>query len=835
MRTSDREGESGAATFGALLREFRLAAGLSQEALAERARMSPGGVSVLERGIRRAPYRETVALLAEGLALSSGDRDRLEAAAARPAQPRRRGTIVTGELPPRRTTNLPSEPTRCIGRDADAAEIVALLGTAPLVTLVGPGGVGKTRLAVHVACRLRDGADAGVWLIDLAPLADPSSVAAAIAQTLGVPESPERPVLDAVIAQFARRTAVLVVDNCEHVIDEVARAVDALVRGAPRTRILATSREPLKIAGEQVYRLHPLRVPTRDEARGLRADAAPAFGAVALFAERAHAVDHRFALTDASVPTVAEICRRLDGIPLAIELAAVRIGVLPLRALADGLDHYVAILAGGERRALPRQQTMRAVIDWSYDLLTPPQQHLFEQLSVFAGGCALAEATRVRGVDETEDAVLDLLASLVDKSLVAADLDADEPRYSLLESSRLYAREKLALRGEIDAVAHRHAHAYHDLAMQIDGDSDLAAGPTSLARGGAELDNMRAALAWALRERHDVVLGQRLAGALRPVWVSLAPAEGRRWVRLALEAADATTPRDILASLEMSEARIAQRFAETRLSLDAGERALAHFRALGDARGIAGAQRTVGQALLGLGRVAEAEPLLREALDAAHALGGDWIAAFLYQSLAFARSLVGDLPGARAYAAEAMAGFRAVGDVTNAAAAAGNLAEAEFRAGEIGAAIRLAERALDDYGEGGGVRPHATANLAAYLIAADRYDAAAERAREAAALAYATEEPVAFAWALQHRAAVAALRPVAPDHAYDQHVCAARLLGASDARLAAAGAPRQFTEQQEYDRALGALRDLLAPSELADQLVLGAALTDEQALAATSV
>ena len=280
-------------------------------------------------------------------------------------------------------------------------------------------------------------------------------------------EALNRPLLETVLAYLKNKTLLLILDNCEHVIDQAAIVAEAVLGGCPRVRILATSRESLRAPGEHTYRLPPLRVPSAEGARRLEAANASEYAAIVLFNDRARASDHRFALTDQNAPIVAELCRRLDGIPLAIELAAARVNQSSLETLTEKLDDRFRILTFGERTARPQQQTMRATIDWSYDLLTPPERRIFEQLSVFAGGVRSISRRRSAGCRKRPDAdVFDLLSSLVDKSLLVLDLEESEPRYRLLESFGQYAREKLEMRGEEDVVAHRHAVAYLALAQQ---------------------------------------------------------------------------------------------------------------------------------------------------------------------------------------------------------------------------------------------------------------------------------------------------------------------------------------------------------------------------------
>ncbi len=474
------------ASFGALLRDLRLAAGLSQETLAERAGMSAGGISFLERGVRRAPYRDTVALLATGLGLSPENRRLLETAAARVPQPRKRqGSSPNAPLDERAAHNLPIELTSFVGRANDVAKLRSLLATSRLVTIVGPGGVGKTRTALRVAEALIGTVDAGVWFVDLAPIADGASVPAAIANAIGAPHAANRPAREALIGFAGRRDPIVVLDNCEHVLDDAARLSEDLLRAGQRVRILATSREPLTAAGERVYRLRAL----------------PHDDAVALFSTRAEAADHRFELSE-HAPAVGEICSRLDGNPLAIELAAARSGTMPLVTLAENLDRRLSLLADRGHAGVARHQTLRALIDWSYDLLAPDVQRVFERLSVFVGGATLASATRVCGDDPTDEGgMLENLTSLVDKSLVVLDFEHEEPRYTLLESMRHYAREQLSRRGEQTSAMHRHAVALVELAEAYERDWDTAPPPRWQDVLRDDMDNARAALEWALVSR----------------------------------------------------------------------------------------------------------------------------------------------------------------------------------------------------------------------------------------------------------------------------------------------------------------------------------------------
>jgi predicted ATPase/DNA-binding CsgD family transcriptional regulator len=402
---------------------------------------------------------------------------------------------ASAPAPVRTSTNLPLQLNRLVGREADVARIADLLSEERLVTVTGAGGVGKTRLALQVATALADAYPGGAWLVELAALNDSALIATQIARTLGIDVSGAEP-LEALGERLNGQKLLLVVDNCEHLIAGVASVAETLARRCPNLRILATSREPLRIAGERSYRLPSLRLPSVEAARGQAAADIAAYAAVELFVERARAVEERFVLTDQNAPLVAQICRRLDGIPLAIELAAARIGVLSVNALVQRLDQRFHILTGGLRTSMPRHQTMRALIDWSYDLLTPPEQRLFERLSVFAGGFTLAAAGAVcTGEDVDEESVFSLLGSLVGKSLIIADLEVAESRYRLAESAREYARDKVIARGELSTLVMRHLHYLRDVFAAARARANSRGAETEIvALLVTELDHVRVAL-----------------------------------------------------------------------------------------------------------------------------------------------------------------------------------------------------------------------------------------------------------------------------------------------------------------------------------------------------
>jgi predicted ATPase/DNA-binding SARP family transcriptional activator len=368
----------------------------------------------------------------------------------------------------RDATNLPHQRTSLIGRETEIADIVRILGESRLVTVTGAGGVGKTRTALAVGEALVENTQGGVWFIELAPLMQGSLIASAVARVFNLQESAGRPVLETLLAYLKGKSPLLILDNCEHVIEDAAALADGLLRECPQLRVLATSREPLRIAGEQSLRLPSLRVPRRPDSMIVSASGAAEYSAVALFVQRAEAADRGFLITDENAPAVAEICRQLDGIPLAIELAASRTKVLSPRQLRERLDERFRILTRGRRDALPRHRTMRALIDWSYDLLDDRERALFRRLAIFLDTFALEGAVAVgAGEDLDELGVFEALASLVDKSLVQAEPDGDLLRYRLLESTRAYATEKLANAGERELIASRHLHYLRDLFADV--------------------------------------------------------------------------------------------------------------------------------------------------------------------------------------------------------------------------------------------------------------------------------------------------------------------------------------------------------------------------------
>jgi predicted ATPase len=423
--------------------------------------------------------------------------------------------------------NLPVATIRMIGREEIVTTLVTQLSHQRLVTVVGPGGIGKTTVGLAVAERMIGPYEHGVRLVDLAPLSDPGLVPSAVATALGLEIRTDDP-LPALVAALRDNRMLLVLDNCEHLIDAAAGLAEAVLRGTSGVNILATSREPLGLPGERVHRLAPLNSP--EPSPGLTATEAAAFPAVQLFVERVSAIVEDFTLTEANAPLVVAICRRLDGLPLAIEFAAPRVEALGIEGLAARLDDSLRRLSGAQRRAaLPRHRTMRAVVDWSYGLLSPDEQRFFRALGIFAGGFDVEAAAAV-AMDPAKTGVnaINRLADLVAKSLVVADPSGTKPRFRLLDTTRAHAIEQLDANGERERLAHRHAEYYRDLFERAEAASEMQAAADWMAEYGPEIDNLRAGLDWAFSPGGDGSVGVALATAAVPLWMRLSLLEERR-------------------------------------------------------------------------------------------------------------------------------------------------------------------------------------------------------------------------------------------------------------------------------------------------------------------
>src|SRR3984885_13756575 len=429
------------------------------------------------------------------------------------------GMAQPKSTPSRAPTNLPESISELIGRDVELDEILELSPSHRLVTLVGTGGIGKTRLGFEIARHLLPRFADGIWAIELAPLSKPELVPVTVATTLGLELALGTASPLTVANALRSKQLMLVLDNCEHVVDAAARMAESLLRVNPAASVIATSREPLRAEGEWVYQVPPLAFPAEGNPDG---EAPLRYGAVQLFVERARAGAPSFAPDARLTTAIAEICRRLDGIPLAIELAAARVAALGIEGLAARLDDRFWLLAGGHRTAMPRHQTLRATLDWSYELLLEPERVVLCRLAVFAGGFTLEAASAITADHEIAAAeVVDCVANLVAKSLLAAYGGGERVRYRLLETTRAYSLEKLVQAGEFNAVARRHARRYLDLFERAE--AEAATRPTDewLANYVPRIDNLRTALDWAFSPGGDASIGVALTAAAVPLWMHL--------------------------------------------------------------------------------------------------------------------------------------------------------------------------------------------------------------------------------------------------------------------------------------------------------------------------
>ena len=580
-------------------------------------------------------------------------------------------------------THLPAHLTSFVGRDAELTQLRELLGQSRVVTLAGAGGVGKTRLAIQVAAQLAGEFGDGVWYVDLAPLTDPELVPVTVARALGLPDQPGRSTMDSLLRFVRDRQLLVVLDNCEHLLDACAELVMAVLSGAARLTLLATSREAIGVAGEVSWRVPSL--PLADEA-------------IALFTDRARHARPDFTLTDDNAATVGEICARLDGLPLAIELAAARVRALSLAEILDSLHDRFRLLTGGARTAVRRQQTLRASVDWSHALLTEPERVLFRRLAVFVGGFDLDAAQAIAGGGEVERyQVLDQLTLLVDKSLVVADDSRDRTRYRLLETVRQYALEKLSESGEADNVRSRHRDHYTAMAAVLDAPAGRDY-EQCLEQANIEIDNLRAAFGWS-RENSDVELALALASSLQPLWLARGRIrEGSTWFEATLASLDAQ-------QLEVAAAVRARALADKAVldtylgaadSLDQAEQAVAIARDVDDPALLARTLTAYGFTA-SLGYHAEvARGCLAEAIGLARAVDDQWRLSQILAEPARGAHLAGDPLGIRAAAEEGRDLADAIGDGFNSRLCRFYLAAVQQFSGDLaGAAAQFGELAAE--------------------------------------------------------------------------------------------------------------------------------------------
>jgi non-specific serine/threonine protein kinase len=714
-------------------------------------------------------------------------------------------------------TNLPEALTSFIGREREMVEIKRLLAGKRLVTIVGAGGIGKTRLALQAAAEVVDAYRDGVWLVELASIRDPSLVPTAVARSLGVPERSGKPVGESLRAYLKSRQLLLILDNCEHLLDACASLADVLVRGHADLTMLATSREPLRVAGEQTYPLQPLSLPRQGEKiEIMRSDA------VQLFVERVQQQLPDFELTVARAPAVAELCIHLDGIPLALELAAARARSLSVEQINARLGDRFRLLASGSRTTLPRQQTLRATLDWSYDLLAEQERVVLRRLSAFPGDFTLDAAPAVASDANIDSfAVIDLLSQLVARSLVVADTGVKRTRFRMLETTRAYALEKLAEAGEVDDIKRRHAQFYRELfEPALD---DRLRKPVAAWRETylPELDNVRAALDWSIDGAGDAPTGVALAGASGELWGMLGLfGEGVRRLQRAIDRIEPDTPESHQARLWLWLGRLVDETPNRALA--AFERAVELYRRLDDALGLGHALARLGRVLAFMGRLAQAETVLAEAYSRLNGVAPPRLLSLYMGHVAFMKTFAGDLAGARAYYERALELDRKAGDEFGALAIIGNLANVIWALGDLDAA-EASTREQVALLRNSPVRTrrllgYALSNLAGVLAERGKLDQALVAAGEGLPLVKEDGSAWIFADHVALRAALAG-----------KVSSAARLAGYSQHTWTANEATRQPIEARAHERLCAILREKLDPGELERLLAEGATLGDDEA------
>ncbi len=736
---------------------------------------------------------------------------------------------LPADFPPLRSLdafrhNLPIQLTSFIGRETEILNIKKRLKAKRMLTLTGIGGCGKTRLALQVAAEVVEEYPDGVWLVELAALTDPTLVPQQVATVLGVKEAPGRPLPDTLAEALKPRHMLLLLDNCEHLKEACSLLADTLLRAAPGLQILATSRAVLSVPGETTYRVPCLDIPP-DPEQLPSLDTFREYEAVRLFVEHATSVEPTFAITAQNAPALARICQLLDGIPLAIELAASRVRALPVERIAQRLEHHFDLLSHGAFRALPRQKTLRATIDWSYNLLDEPERTLLRGLAVFAGGWSLEAAEAVCAGERIEDwQVLDLLTQLVDESLVIYQEQAGRERYRLLETVRKYALDKLEAAGEADQVRSRHLEYFLGLAEEAE--SKLR-GPEQadwLKRLESEHDNLRAALKWPVHSEMRL----RLASALWRFWATHGYfSEGRSWLEGALSRSEGISE-SVRAKALNGAGVLATRQADHATARSLLEQSLAIRRQLEDIRGVAEALNNLGIVLRDQGDYAAAQACYEESLAKCRTQDDKWMLAAVLNNMGSLALDQHEYTQARSCYEESLAFYKELGDTVNIASTSNNLAVITFGLGDYAQARRFFQQSLASFRELGNRWAEAITltNLASAVMKLDEPCAAESLLQENKRIRYSGGEKSGMAYPLMGLANVAEIQKDYPR--------AVQLLAAAETVRDTFGVVLSPSQWAEYIQEWEALRAKLTEEDFKTSWERGKAMTLEEILSLAS-
>ena len=733
------------------------------------------------------------------------------------------------DFPPLKTLdiyrhNLPAQITNFIGREKEIIEIKHAINGHRLVTLTGSGGTGKTRLSLQVAAEMLEQFPDGVWFVELAPLTDPAFIPQTILIAIGLREQEGRTALQSLTDYIRDKNLLIVLDNCEHLIEPCARVADTLLGNLPALKILASSREALGVKGEMAWHVPSLSLPDRKHLPSI--EQLSQYEAIRLFIECATLVQSHYQLTKENAPIIAQICSRLDGIPLAIELAAARVNMLTVEQIAERLDDRFRLLTGGARTALPRQQTLRALIDWSYDLLSEQEKLLFRRLAVFVSGWTLEAADEVCGFAGIESfEVLDLLTHLVDKSLVVVDGQTEESRYRMLETMLQYAREKLLDSGESETIRDRHLQFFLKLGEEAKPYLRRSDAVEWYDRMEVDHDNFRLALDWTQQSEHRAGSGLQLADALSEFWLTRGSlVEGRERITSAINHARSFERSALYANVLCDAAWIAILQGDFPGARSFANESLGIFRELGDKLGISNALQALGAVAIESRDYALAENILQDALQNRRDLKGVSTMG-LIMNMGWAAVGLGDYALARKRLNEVLTSSLTEGLKGRTAAVLGGLAEVDLREGRYEAASKLIEESLAIRREIGDKWQIGVAlGVWAWIAALQQdWDLAFFRLKQSVTIRDEIGDKGGLVWCLEKLGQVALGKEI------DEK--AVKIFSAAASIRAAMGSTMNPFDKSEYERDIAVLRKQLGEEKFNNAWDQGRALSLEKAIA----